>query len=177
TALYPTTVAIEESASIACARVLRGINSTANVVSFSPMAGSSAVGSSSGRRNPSTTDPGRIAAMYEGLGRCTHTSTSAAGSNCVRSVVTFAPAASYSRSLIPAASPAAASIHTSFLAAASFFTDSGTRATRASPGRVSRKTATRIGQHLPCVLLRQCSEFESLGGRGGIIGELGTRQS
>src|SRR5690242_14056826 len=54
---------------------------------------------------------------------------------------------------MPAASPAPASIHTSFFAAASFFADSGTIATRDSPGSVSRTTATRITQDLPRVLL------------------------
>ena len=57
TALYPQIVPIEESASMLCARVVRGINSTANEVT--PVAASfcNTPGNPSGRKNPINTCP------------------------------------------------------------------------------------------------------------------------
>ena len=55
TALYPQMVPIDESASMLCARVVRGINSTENDVT--PVAATSSIVSiaPSGRRNPINT--------------------------------------------------------------------------------------------------------------------------
>ena len=50
-------MAIDDKASIAWARVIRGISSTAKVVRPFAIAGSRAFGSSSGRRKPNTTAP------------------------------------------------------------------------------------------------------------------------
>jgi hypothetical protein len=56
-ALYPATVAIEERASIACAREMRGMSSMAKSVMPRSIAGSRTAGSSRGRRKPARTAP------------------------------------------------------------------------------------------------------------------------
>ena len=55
TALYPATVAIEDNASIDCARLILGTSSMLNSVTGRAIAASSACGASSGFRNPITT--------------------------------------------------------------------------------------------------------------------------
>src|SRR5262245_25483268 len=137
---------MEESASIDCARVVRGISSTAKAVSCRDITGSSAAGSSKGLRKPMTTVPAFSFSKSEGSGRLTQASTSAPESRDTRSV-NAAPAALYSSSRKPALSPAPASITTSTPPATSFLTDSGVKATRASPGCRSTGTAILIGQY------------------------------
>src|SRR5260370_34930771 len=136
---------MEESASIDWARVMRGINSTANAVSCCATTGSKAAGSSRGLRKPTITAPAFSLLKSSGSGRFTQARTSAPASSDRRSV-TLAPAALYSSSRKPAFLPAPASTATSTPLAASFLTDSGTNATRASPGCCSTGTAIRIGQ-------------------------------
>ena len=93
TALYPAMVAIEDSASMACARVVRGISSMAKAVKPAPTSGSMAAGSSSGLRKPTTTAPFFNCARSCAGGRFTASSTSAASSSRWWSEETEAPAA------------------------------------------------------------------------------------
>jgi hypothetical protein len=85
-------VAIDDSASMACARVMRGTNSIEKVVSPCSSAGTNSPGSSSGRRKLSTTAPflSRLKSSAEGL--LIPTRTSADPSNSFRSATTVAPA-------------------------------------------------------------------------------------
>ncbi len=134
---------MEESASMDWARVVRGTNSTAKAVSFLVIIGSSAAGSSKGFRNPMMTTPAFNALKSPGSGRFTQARISAPASRLARSAI-FAPAALNSASRKPARIPAPASMLTSTPVATSFLTDSGTNATRASPGCCSSGTAILI---------------------------------
>src|SRR6185312_4350960 len=137
---------MEERASIDCARVVRGTNSTAKAESFLAMIGSRALGSSRGLRNPMITQLPLSLAISSGSGRFTQARTSASGSRSERPIA-LAPAVSYSASGNPACTPAPVSIPISTPVATSFLTDSGVNATLASPGCVSRGTAILIGPY------------------------------
>ena len=77
TALYPATVAWDDSASMDCARVIRGIDSIAKATT--PRSRSRAMPSESlsGSRNPITTVPGASDATTSAEGDATHASASA----------------------------------------------------------------------------------------------------
>ena len=77
TALYPATVAIDESASIDWARVMRGTSSMENSVTPRSTATASAAGSSSGRRKPIITLP-LFSFSWSAAGRALTTGTTSA---------------------------------------------------------------------------------------------------
>ena len=76
-ALYPATVAMDESASIDCARLMRGTNSMLNRVTGSAMAVAKASRSIEGLRKPMTTAPGLSHGLIGGLRAFTNGSRSA----------------------------------------------------------------------------------------------------
>ena len=137
TALYPAIVAIEERASMACARVERGTSSIANAVTPASRNGRRLSGSSSGRRKPITAAPFRSRATSTGSGRFTQARRSHSARSAARFSFTAAPAAVKSASGKPASRPAPASTTTECPDATSFLTVSGARATRRSSGRIS----------------------------------------
>ena len=136
TARYPDTVACEDSASIDCAREIRGIASIANAVA--PVCASAALPGPfvSGARKPTSTDSAPSRADSSGAGGATFATTSADQAPSP----SLAPAASNRASGIPAASPAPGSTTTSCPWPASLRTTSGTSATRRSPSAVSLGT-------------------------------------
>ena len=144
TALYPETVACEDSASIGCARVIRGIDSSANPVTPRRVRRSMPSGSVSGWRNAIRIEPSASRSTSSADGFCTFTTPSASAKSSSR-LTTPAPASRYSESEKLAASPAPCSTATSNPPAASFSTISGTSATRRSPTAVSFGTATLTG--------------------------------
>src|ERR687883_298928 len=85
-------VAIEESASIACALVVRGISSTAKAVTLRSTRGASSAGSSSGRRKAIKAAPCFIRRRSSAGGRFTAASTSAEESRASRSLEISTPA-------------------------------------------------------------------------------------
>ena len=137
TALYPATVAMEESASIDWARLMRGTNSMLKRVTWRAMAVASAEGASSGRRKPMTAAPDLSRAWSDALGALTTGIRSASPRMDGRSPVTVAPAAEYASSDAPAALPAPDSTTTVMPWARSDLRFSGNRATRVSPRAVS----------------------------------------
>ena len=146
TALYPAMVAMEESTSMLCARVIRGISSMAS--SVTPCAASAAASrrAVSGSANPMTICPrrnrGRSAAPASGFAPRVRTcaSTSAAANTSARVAATRAPFSWYSASENPAAAPAPVSTTNSTPLLASISMARGTIATRRSPGNVSLGT-------------------------------------
>ena len=138
-ALYPPTVAWDESASIGCARVIRGTDSSANAVTPRAASASTPAWSESGSRKAISSWPERSRSRSSADGLRTLTTPSAShGSPSV------APASVYASSGNDAASPAPCSTTSSNPAAASFPTVSGTSATRRSPSVVSRGMPTLI---------------------------------
>src|ERR1039457_1172759 len=111
-------VAMDDSASMLCARVMRGISSMENAVT--PVAASSWIVSScpSGRTNPTRIWParssGRSAWPVRSLEpwHSTWTTTSARRKTSARAAASWAPLAAYSVSRYPAANPAPASMAT-----------------------------------------------------------------
>jgi hypothetical protein len=139
--LYPDTVACDDSASIDCARVIRGIDSIANATTPRPASRSIPSRSVKGCKNPISTWPSRSrsASASSGFWTFATASTSAHGSSTIRP-----PASSYDASGNEAASPAPRSTSTSKPAGTSLPTTSGTSATRRSPGLVSLGTPIRM---------------------------------
>src|SRR5688500_4602323 len=135
TALYPATVACEDSASMLCARVMRGISSIENAVA--PVRASSCIarGEPSGSRKPITVCAERSDCVSPAR---TRSSTSLAKTSS--RATSFAPLAVYASSAKPAAVPAPDSTSTSAPAAVSEATIPGTSATRFSAFAVSRGT-------------------------------------
>src|SRR5438093_922620 len=76
-ASYPATVACDESASIGCARVIRGTDSSANAVTPRAASASTPVGSESGSRKAINSWPGRSRSRSSGDGLRTFTTPSA----------------------------------------------------------------------------------------------------
>src|SRR5829696_7188933 len=133
---------MEESASMLCARVMRGISSIEKAVTPASARLRMASGAPSGSANPMTICPRRSRAVSGGTERtCSRMS---AVEKTASRVVTTAPAVSYAADVNPAAAPASCSTTTSspvfFRAAAA----EGMSATRCSPGHVSRGTPTFI---------------------------------
>src|SRR5215831_10442812 len=139
TALYPETVACEESASIGCARVVRGIDSIAKP--YTPWSASRSIpaASVSGSRNPIRIWPLRSRAASSALGLRTFATASASQT----ASASVAPASRYASSGNEASAPASGSTTTSNPAPAKRVTASGTSATRRSPGSSSRGTPMR----------------------------------
>ena len=108
-ALYPPTVACDDSASIDCARVIRGMDSIANATT--PWAASRSIPawSVSGCRKPIRTAPVRSFPASSTVGFCTLTTTSASHALSA----TVAPASVYASSSNDAALPAPRSTSTS----------------------------------------------------------------
>ena len=126
TALYPETVAWDESASIDCARVMRGIDSIANAVTPREPRRSMPSWSVSGWRKPISTWPSRSLPTSSSLGLRTLATRSAAHGSPIA-----APASVNASSVNEAAVPAPCSTTTSI--PSSFATRSGTSATLRSP--------------------------------------------
>src|SRR5581483_6912010 len=137
-ALYPLTVACEDSASIGCARVMRGTDSRANASTPADLSRATPSASVSGDRNATSAWPLRSRDVSFAVGDATFTIASASHGS-----PTVAPASRYASSANPAATPAPASTTTS-TPSPSRDTVSGTRATRRSPAAVSFGTPTRI---------------------------------
>src|SRR3954471_14485976 len=150
TPLYPAIVAIDESASMLCARVIRGISSIENAIAPASASVRIASGVPSGSANPITVWPRRSRPASAGVER-TWSRMSADEKTASRGA-SDAPAASYALDGKPAATPASRSTTTSrpafFKAAAA----AGIRATRFSPGHVSRGTPTFTARSLADLL-------------------------
>ena len=145
--MYPATVACDESASIDCARVIRGTASIANATTPWACRRAMPSGSVSGSRKPISTMPGRSAATSSAPGLPTRTTASAPVRRLARSTRTM-PASSYCPSGYPASTPAPRSTAMSNPDPASLAAASGINATRFSPGADSRGTHTRICTNL-----------------------------
>src|SRR5215208_7136195 len=102
-ALYPATVACDESASIDCARLMRGIDSIAKPRTPAAVRRSIPSWSVSGCRNATTTCPSASRRASSAVGAATFAT---ASTPVHASSTTAAPAASYASSENPAASPA-----------------------------------------------------------------------
>src|SRR5579875_258522 len=134
-----------ESASIACARLIRGTASSAKLIT--PARASAATPSPlvSGWRNPISTAPLRRQAISSWLGGATLSTTSQPRASAALAT-RRAPACSNCSSPISAPAPAPRSTSTSCESPASLRTTSGTSATRRSPGAVSFGTPIFIGR-------------------------------
>ncbi len=145
TALYPATVAWEESASIDWARVILGTSS----MEIEEMRRSASLrmsaGSPRGSRKDTRIEPSARPETSSGSasdGGLTRRTMPASRSASAALGATVAPDSRKASSSMPAESPAPASIDTSMPAFTRAFTPWGTRATLRSPARVSLRTAT-----------------------------------
>src|ERR1051325_1821472 len=134
-------LAMEDSVSIAWARVGRGIASVEKAVTLAAASARTAARFLSGIRDPRRMVPGRIRLASGGL---TARTRSADPNSPAASAVTVAPTPRYVESGNPAAVPAPVSTEISYPAWISFLHDSGTSATRSSRGALSFGTAIRI---------------------------------
>ena len=133
-------VAIDDNASMLCARVMRGISSMENAVAPVRAIASTASGEPSGSAKPITVCPERSIESSAGAAR-TCKMMSAAENTLARDPI-CAPASRNAASVNPAAVPAFSSTTTPSPALCSAATAAGLSATRASPGHVSRGMPT-----------------------------------
>ena len=141
-------VAIDDSASMLWARVMRGMSSIENALAPRSATACAADGSASGSEKPMRACPGRSSSMSArpaspaapGLRTCSTTSASAKSRACDSAI--RAPFSVYALSGNPASAPASVSTRTSSDAFASDGSTPGTSATRRSPGNGSRGTPT-----------------------------------
>ena len=156
TALYPATVACEESASIGCARVMRGIASIESAVTRRRASSRTRAWFVSGCRNAMSTAPSRIRPSSSSEGLATLRTRSQEKASPM-----VAPASVYMRSGKLDASPAPRSTMRSFPLFVRRPTVSGTRATRRSPGMVSRTTPILMEREKPSGKRLRASPRES----------------
>src|SRR6188474_2758866 len=143
-------VAIDESASMLCARVMRGISSIENAVVPASASVRMASGDPSGPAKPITTWPRRSRAVSEGTDRTCRIRS--AEENTASRGATLMPALSYAFDGKPAAVPASRSTTTSSPAFFKAAAAGGIKATRFSPGHVSRGTPTFTARSLADLL-------------------------
>ena len=142
TALYPAMLLCDDSESIGCARVTRGIASMLKAVVRLAASARTVSAFVSGWMVATNAAPSRRSPISSADGFCTLT-TRSVPKVASRDPIT-APAVRYASSSCPLPVPAPDSTTTSVPAFVSFATASGTSATRRSPGTVSRGTPTFI---------------------------------
>ena len=140
TALYPAMDAMEDSASMLCARVMRGMNSIENSVAPARANCAARSGSPRGSQNPITA--WRWFSPGDGLGTRTWSRTWARSRTSAPVDAICAPFAAYSSSSNPASVPAPRSTSTSTPALASKSITRGVIATRRSSAQLSLRTPT-----------------------------------
>src|SRR5205807_3875227 len=137
TALYPATVACEDSTSMDCARVMRGNSARLNAVTFCAASAATASRAADGWNTATSAVPSRNSRTSAEDGGCTLRTTSLCPNRSAAAGTTVAPAAWYAASPNDAASPAPRSTRTARPDFASLPATSGINATRRSSAAVS----------------------------------------
>src|SRR5262245_16980819 len=146
--------AMDESASSFCAREMRGTLSIASTVVFFSANRFMRSGFCAGQMKETSVAPGRMSPTSSGEGARTLKTTSDLAHSDAASAAMSAPAARYVSSSKFAAAPAPLWTVTAKPSPISFWTTSGTVATRFSPAAVSAGTPITNGMFFPYATLR-----------------------